>query len=124
MHEVSVMASILEGVRKELESHEYDKVEELVLVVGELTYLGREQLEFAYEVLTRGTDLEGSLLVINDEPVEVKCGSCGYSGPVEHLSDDSFHVSVPKLSCPRCGSNVEVLKGKSCRVTSVKVVSD
>jgi hydrogenase nickel incorporation protein HypA/HybF len=124
MHEVSVMTSILESVKDELESHSYDKVEELVLVVGELTYLGKDQLEFAYEVLTRGTDLEGSKLVIMDEPVEIKCEPCGYQGPAEYLSDESFHYNVPMLTCPKCGSGVKVLKGKSCRVTSVKVVSE
>ncbi|MFA5312010.1 MAG: hydrogenase maturation nickel metallochaperone HypA [Methanomassiliicoccales archaeon] len=124
MHEVSVMSSILESVKNELDSHTFDKVEELVLVVGELTFLGKDQLDFAYEILTRGTVLEGSKLVIEDEAVEVRCDPCGYQGPAEYLSDESFHSNIPKLTCPKCGLSVQVLKGKSCRVTSVKVVSD
>ncbi|HSV42378.1 MAG TPA: hydrogenase maturation nickel metallochaperone HypA [Methanomassiliicoccales archaeon] len=122
MHEVSVMTSILESVKAELVKHSYDKVEELVLVVGELTYLGKDQLEFAYEILTRGSDLEGSKLVIEEEKVEVECPKCFYRGAADYLIDGTYHNAVPKLNCPKCGGPVNVLKGKSCRISSVKVV--
>jgi hydrogenase nickel incorporation protein HypA/HybF len=124
MHEVSVMSSILENVQVELQKHHYDKVEELVLVVGELTYLGKDQLEFAYEILTRNTPLEGSRLVVEDEKVEIMCDACGYSGPVDYMGDEWGQNNVPKLICPKCNSNVKVIKGKSCRITSVKVVEE
>jgi hydrogenase nickel incorporation protein HypA/HybF len=122
MHEVSVMSSIIENVHQALESHHYERVEEVILVVGELTYLGKDQLEFAFEVLTRGTELEGSKLVIEDELVEVSCSKCGYVGPTDYLGDGSYHISVPRLSCPKCQATVAVIKGKSCRISSVKVV--
>jgi hydrogenase nickel incorporation protein HypA/HybF len=122
MHEVSVMSSIIENVHQALESHQYERVEEIVLVVGELTFLGKDQLEFAFEVLTRGTDLEGSKLVIEEESVEVSCSKCGYVGPTEYLGGGSFHSSVPLLSCPKCQATVAVVKGRSCRISSVKVV--
>ena len=122
MHEVSVMSSIIENVQQELASHHFERVEEVTLVVGELTYLGKDQLEFAYEVLTRGTALEGSKLVIEDERVEVSCARCGYVGPPEYIDDGSHNMSVPRLSCPKCQAPVVLVKGKSCRITSVKVV--
>ena len=50
MHEVSVMSSIIEQVLNELDKHEVERVEEVELVVGELTFLGHEQLLFAYEI--------------------------------------------------------------------------
>jgi len=40
MHEVSVMAGIVESVLKELEKHEVLRVEEVQLTLGELTFLG------------------------------------------------------------------------------------
>jgi hydrogenase nickel incorporation protein HypA/HybF len=122
MHEVSVMSSIIENVQQALTGHKYERVEEVNLVVGELTYLGKDQLEFAFEVLTRGTDLEGSMLVIEDEAVEISCPQCGYSGPAKYISDESYHTSVPSLTCPTCQAHVKVVKGKSCRISSVKVV--
>jgi hydrogenase nickel incorporation protein HypA/HybF len=122
MHEVSVMSSIIESVLEELKKHKVDKVEEVALVIGELTFLGQDQLSFAYEVLTKGTILEGSNLNMETEPVEVRCLNCSYQGRAEYLEDETFRSMIPTLNCPRCGSRVEVIKGKSCVVRSVKVV--
>jgi hydrogenase nickel incorporation protein HypA/HybF len=122
MHEVSVMSGIINAVLTELAKHDVEKVEEVLLVVGELTYLGKDQLSFAYEIMTRDTALDGSTLTFEDEKAEVSCGACGFQGPAEYYVDESFHSNIPKLSCPKCGSGVKVTKGKSCRISSIKVV--
>jgi hydrogenase nickel incorporation protein HypA/HybF len=122
VHEVSVMASIVEAVLEELKRHDVEKVEEVNMVIGELTFLGKDQLEFAYEIVTRGTILEGSKLVMSDEKVQVRCRSCGYAGDVDYISGGGHDHLIPNLSCPKCGGGVDVTKGKSCAVTSLKVV--
>ena len=122
MHEVSVMSGIIDAVMAELAKHDVEKVEEVLLVVGELTYLGKEQLSFAYEIMTRETVLEGSDLVFEDEKTEVSCPSCGFKGAAEYYVDEAFHNNIPKLLCPQCASGVKVTKGKSCRISSIKVV--
>jgi hydrogenase nickel incorporation protein HypA/HybF len=116
------MGSIIEAVLEELSKHNIEKVEEVDLVVGELTFLGREQLEFAFEVLTRDSILQGSKLVIKDEKVEVKCPACGYQGGVKYIDTGMDHYAIPNLTCRQCGKAVEIIKGRSCGVTSVKVV--
>ena len=116
------MASIVDAVLEELKRHDVESVEEVHMVVGEITFLGRDQLEFAYEVVTRGTILEGSRLVISEEKVEVRCRSCGYVGGVDYVSGGGRDHSIPNLACPRCGGGVEVTKGKGCAVSSLKVV--
>ena len=122
MHEVSVMSSILEQVLRELENHDIERVEEVELVVGELTFLGHDQLRFAYEIMTRDTVLEGADLNIVIESIEVSCPSCGYEGAAKYLEGEEYHLSVPVLRCPRCGESVRVVKGRRCGVTSLKVV--
>jgi hydrogenase nickel incorporation protein HypA/HybF len=116
------MASIVDAVLEELKRHDVEKVEEVNMVIGELTFLGKDQLEFAYEIVTRGTILEGSKLVMSDEKVQVGCRSCGYAGDVDYISGGGHDHLIPNLSCPRCGGGVDVTKGKSCAVTSLKVV--
>ncbi len=123
MHEVSVMSAIVESVLNELEKHSVLKVEEVLLTLGELTFLGEEQLQFAYEIITRDTVLEGSTLVIRPEETELQCQSCGYQGPADKLGAE-YHMAMPSLVCPKCRGGVKVLKGQSCRVTSMKVVQE
>lgn len=121
MHEVSIMSSIIDSVLEELRKHQVERVEEVYLTLGSLTFLGEEQLQFAYDVLSKGTQLEDSRLVIEKEDVEVRCRSCGYQGPADHV-EEIFHGLVPVLQCPECGEDVEVTKGKSCTVRSIRVV--
>ena len=116
------MASIIEAVLAELAKHDVEKVEEVDMVVGELTFLGQEQLEFAYSILTQTNILKGSELVISTEKVKVLCSKCGYEGGVDYIDRGMDHFAIPNLSCPRCGGPVELVKGKSCSVTSLKVV--
>ncbi|MBC7107718.1 MAG: hydrogenase maturation nickel metallochaperone HypA [Methanomassiliicoccales archaeon] len=122
MHEVSVMSDIINAVLGQLGHYEIEKVEEVVLVVGELTFLGEEQLRFAFEILSKGTILEGAELIIETEKAILRCPSCGFEGPPEHIGDGTFHFSIPILSCPKCGNQADIIKGKCCGVTSVKVV--
>ena len=123
MHEVSVMAGIVESVLKELEKHQVLRVEEVQLTLGEMTFLGEEQLQFAYEIITRDTALEGSVLVIVPEETELQCLSCGYVGKADTIGEE-YHMAMPSLTCPKCKGKVKVLKGQSCRVTSMKVIQE
>jgi len=115
------MSSIVEAVLQELEKHDIEKVEAVDMVVGELTFLGEDQLQFAYEIIARDTILEGSKLNIIPEKIEIKCNSCGYVGPVNYIHNGD-HYSHPDLTCPKCGAGVEIIKGKSAMVRSLQVV--
>ncbi|MBR2255396.1 MAG: hydrogenase maturation nickel metallochaperone HypA [Candidatus Methanomethylophilaceae archaeon] len=116
MHEVSVVSTLVKAVLKELENHRTTKVNRVALLIGVLNNLGEEQMRFAYEIVTRGTILEGSELVIEEEPVEAECRSCGYRGPVDMLEDPDFGHDIPVLACPRCHGPITVVKGQSCTV--------
>ena len=122
MHEVSVVSDLVSAILKELEKYNVEKVEEVTLVIGEMTSLGTEQMEFAYEVVTKGTVLEGSKLIIESEKIEVHCGSCGYDGPVEMLISDYSEHSIPILSCPKCKGHVKVTAGQTCSVRNLRIV--
>ena len=122
MHEVSVVSDIVSAILKELENYNVERVEEVVLVVGEMTSLGDEQLEFAYEIVTKETKLEGSKLVIEHEKIRVKCKECDYEGEVRMLESDYGEHTIPILSCPKCNGKVRVTAGQTCMVRNLKIV--
>ncbi len=122
MHEVSVVASLVDAVVRELERYDVLKVNSVTVIIGDMTNLGEEQMSFAYEIVTKGTVLEGSELMIEREPIELECRDCGYKGPARVLSDPDFDEhAIPVLSCPECGGKVSVTKGMSCTVKCMDI---
>jgi hydrogenase nickel incorporation protein HypA/HybF len=122
MHEVSVVSDIVSAILKELERYNASSVEEVTLVIGDMTSLGEEQMQFAYEIVTKDTLLEGSKLIIEKEAVAVECTECGYKGPVNNIQSDYDGHSIPILSCPECGGRVKVTAGQTCSVRNLRIV--
>jgi hydrogenase nickel incorporation protein HypA/HybF len=122
VHEFSVASQIVQSVLAEAEKRGAKKVTEVDLIVGKLTFLGLEQVRFAFEVLTKDTILEGARLVIEEQEGIVKCSNCGYEGDFKYEDDPLYHVPFPTLKCPKCGSVVEINAGKECTIKSIKMM--
>jgi len=122
MHEVSVVTTLVDAVIRELSKYNVTKVNSINVVIGDLTNLGEEQMKFAYEIVTRGTVLEGSVMNVEHEPIELHCDACGFDGPAKVISDPDFDThSIPILACPKCGGPVTVTSGQSCMVKSMDI---
>ena len=125
MHEFSVMSGVVEALLKELEhlekkgGKEIQKVNEVILEVGELTFLGDEQIRFCYDILCEKSKLAGSKLNILKVQAEVHCKECGYTGGVNYYRE--FHLETPILSCPECKSTVEIMRGRECAIKSMNI---
>jgi hydrogenase nickel incorporation protein HypA/HybF len=122
VHEFSVTSQIVQSVLAEAEKRGAKKLTEVQLVVGKLTFLGLEQVRFAYEVLTKGTIMEGSKLVIEEQEGVVHCGNCGYEGDFKYEDDPLYHVPVPTLKCPKCSNSVKIKAGKECTIKNIKML--
>ena len=121
MHEVAVISNIVDAILTKLEEYDVVKVESVNLVIGDLTSLGFEQLEFAYEIVTQGTILEGAKLNIEREEVRVKCHNCGYEGAPDNFDSDLIDHTIPILACPKCGGGVDITAGEACGVKDVEI---
>jgi len=117
------MSDIIKAVLDELSEHSVAGVEEVSILIGELTNLGEDQMTFAFEVMTKDTILSGSALRIEYEAVRLKCRTCDFDGPAKILKNDGYDHTIPLLSCPECGGHVNVTKGMECCVRSIKVRS-
>lgn len=122
MHEFTMTHQIIEAVQREVRIREARAVAEVRLSVGNLTMLSLPQMRFAYEILTKNTQLEGSRLTIEEKDAVVKCPKCKYEGPIRVEEDPAFHITFPTLSCPNCSQVVDIIAGRECTVESVRLI--
>ncbi|MFQ6060144.1 MAG: hydrogenase maturation nickel metallochaperone HypA [Thermoplasmata archaeon] len=121
MHEFSVMSEIMEALIEESRKNGVLGVRKVVLEVGELTFLGHEQLRFAYEVLSDGTVFDGSELVLETRRARLKCDSCGYESQANSQERPEFHLYLPSFRCPECGQPMDVTSGNECIIRKMVV---
>jgi len=115
------MGDMIKAALDELSEHDVDSVEELTLVIGDLTNLGTDQLSFAFEIMSRDTILADAKLVIERETIRLRCRECDFDGPAEILRSEGYDHSVPVLACPVCGGPVNVTEGMACMIRSLKI---
>jgi len=115
------MSDIINAVLDELKGHDVHEVEELVIVIGDMTNLGEDQMSFAFEVMTKDTILSAAKLIIEHEPVRLLCKECGHDGAPNIIKSEGYDHSVPVLSCPKCNGPVKVTEGMSCRIRSIRI---
>jgi hydrogenase nickel incorporation protein HypA/HybF len=113
MHELSLVTSIVETVTETLAAYSGARVIEVRLRVGALASVIPESLEFCWGIVSEGTPLEGSRLVVNVLPVVVHCAPCGI---------DSELKGVQSFRCPRCGELcAEIRQGRELEIDSIEI---
>lgn len=113
MHEANFTQEIVSVILQELKRYPAYRAKEVKVKVGEMLHLVTESVLAHYQLMTKGTHLEGIALILEEEPVEVKCHDCGFIGGVE---DHHF------LSCSKCDSfQVQLLKGKEVTIDAIEM---
>lgn len=95
MHDYHAIGTLIER----LEAASLDDVGEVRIRAG--AAFTPESLQQAYAMLTRGTSLQGSRLVIEDLKEERTCTGCGNAW-IASRED----VALQMLTCPSCGALV------------------
>lgn len=112
MHELSITQSMLNLVLEQAEKAEATKVGKIDLVIGEMTGVVSECVQFYFDFLSRGTIAEGAALAIKTVSTQVQCRGC----------DKLFEVREFDWTCPHCrGNNIEIVAGKELFVESIEV---
>ena len=115
MHEMGIIAGVLEATVRSAEEAGADRVTMVALNVGEMTEAIPEALQFAFEALSEGTLCEGAQLVVNTIGPRSICAECG-----NEFAHDRFH-----RSCPACGSyETLITAGRELEIDSIEVEFD
>jgi hydrogenase nickel incorporation protein HypA/HybF len=107
MHELSIAEGVLEVTLRHARGRRVAAVD---LQVGHLRQVVPSALEFAFELVAKGTPAEGAELRMEVVPAAGRCRSCG---------GETALPGFP-LACGSCGGlDVEVTRGEELRVESL-----
>lgn len=114
MHELSVTESILEIATRHAKGANASRITGLNLVIGQLSSIVDDSVQFYWDIIAQGTLAEGATLKFRRIPVELGCLDC----------DEKFHPSTENMACPACGGiRIKVLSGDEFFVESIEVQS-
>jgi hydrogenase nickel incorporation protein HypA/HybF len=115
MHELAVTESILEIAVKYGEQAEARRVTDLYLVIGRLSSLVDDSVQFYWDVLSEGTLCAGSKLHFQRIPAEMRCLNCG----------KDYTLTGELTPCPECDSaKVQVISGDQFFLDSIEIEKD
>lgn len=112
MHEYAITESILEIVQAEVDRAGAGSVDEIRLVIGELTTFVDSSIEFYFTEMARGTAAEGAKLSFQKLEAKAHCPGC----EIDFRPHNAF------FTCPECRSAVfELKQGQELFIESIEV---
>jgi hydrogenase nickel incorporation protein HypA/HybF len=113
MHEMTLVAGLLEIIEDQARREGFERVTRVVLEIGAFAGVEREALRFAFLAATSGGLAEGAELVLEEVPGRGRCPGCGTEAALAAFWDP----------CPGCGTApMAILAGRELRVVSLDVV--
>ncbi len=115
MHELGVTQSLLDIALHHGRQAGAVRINELNLVVGELSSIVDDSVQFYWDMLSQGTIAQGARLNFKRVPAELRCHDC----------DHHFPLNRQEYVCPNCGSgNLTVAGGEEFFLESIDVDMD
>jgi hydrogenase nickel incorporation protein HypA/HybF len=112
MHERAVTESLLEIAMRHAEKAGALRITDLYLVIGQLSSIIDDSVQFYWDLIAAGTYAEGAKLHFKRIPVELSCQACN-------------HHYVPQgddFACPQCGSShIKILTGDEFYLEAINI---
>lgn len=113
MHETDMTKALILTVKDWWESQpERPQISQIHLIVGQFTCVEPASLQFAFEVQTRQTFLEGAKLAIRETPLIAFCDRC----------QEEYRPEIGiQYACPSCRSPMqEIRSGRELKIDKIE----
>ena len=115
MHELPVTESILEITLRHAEGANAVRVTDVYLVIGQLSSIIDDSVQFYWDMISQETRAEGARLHFKRIPAELECSACG----------KRYRIEDEQLACRHCGSTaVKITAGREFYVDSIDVETE
>lgn len=112
MHEMALSQGIVDVIREQAEAQGFRAVKTVRLVIGRLSHVEPDAIEFGFDVVSRGTPAEGARLEIERPPGQAYCTACA----------KTVEIAERYAPCPECGGHQWVLvDGEQMRIKELEV---
>ena len=112
MHEMAITQSMVNLVLEEARKGNALKVKKINLVLGELSGVVGDCVQFYFGLMSKDTIAEGATISFSTVPTQAKCRQCA----------KVFEVKDSEWLCPGCHSiSVELVSGSELFVESIEV---
>lgn len=115
MHELAVTESILNIATKHATQANAVRVTDVQLVIGQLSSIVDESVQFYWDMISEGTICAGARLHFERKPATFKCFDC----------DHTFALTGELTDCPNChGIRLKVVTGEEFYLESIEVEAE
>jgi hydrogenase nickel incorporation protein HypA/HybF len=112
MHELSITESILDIALRHAIEAKASKITDIYLVIGQLSSIVDNSVQFYWDIISNDTLAEGSKLHFKRIPTEMQCQDC----------QNQYKPPENEFACPTCRSiNIKIVSGNEFYLESISV---
>ena len=115
MHELAVTENLLNIAVRHATPANAVRVTALHLVIGQLSSIVDDSIQFYWDMISAGTICEGAQLHFERRPAMLKCLDC----------DQTYTLNGELVDCPNChGAHLKVVSGEEFYLDSIEVEAE
>ena len=112
MHELSITESLLKIALRHGKNANANQITDLYLVIGELSSIVDDSVQFYWDIIAKDTLAEGAKLHFERKSTEIQCNDCGHR----------YHPENNVMACPNCESiNINILSGDQFYLEAINI---
>jgi hydrogenase nickel incorporation protein HypA/HybF len=113
MHELQITRELLQKALDAAQRAGAQRITAIDLVIGALSGITGDSVQFHFDMLSRGTLAEGAQVRWQYAAATALCTDCGQRGSVRELLT---------LQCPGCGQGIlQIVGGRACYVDTLEL---